>query len=88
MESGLFIVYAVATLGFTFGYHSRKPKGFEKAALLIFMISTFPIIMFAGIYPRKNTPPLAIASVTIGVAALGLARLGVRRHRASATSTT
>jgi hypothetical protein len=88
MESGLFIVYAVATLGFTFRYHSRQPKGFEKAALLIFMISTFPIIMFAGIYPRKSTPPLAIASVTIGVAALGLARLGVRRHRTSATSTT
>jgi hypothetical protein len=88
IESGLFIVYAVATLAFTFGYHSRQPKGFEKAALLIFMISTFPIIMYGGIYPRRSPPPLAIVSVTIGVAALGLASLGFRKHRERVTSTT
>lgn len=88
IESGLFILYAVATLAFTLGYHSRQPNGVEKAALLIFMISTFPIFMYAGIDPRRSPPPLAIMSVTIGVAALGLARLGVGRHRKRATSAT
>ena len=88
IESGLFIVYAVATLAFTLGYHSRKPKGFEKSALLTFMISTFPYIMSAMAYPRSGPSPIAIASVTIGVAILGLARLGVGRHRKRASSTT
>jgi hypothetical protein len=88
MESGLFIVYAAATLAFTFGYHSRQPKGFEKTALLIFMISTFPYMTSAMAYPRSGTSPIAIVSVTIGVAALGFARQGVGRHRERTTPTT
>jgi hypothetical protein len=82
MESGLFIVYAFATLAFTFGYH------FEKTALLIFMISTFQYMTSAMAYPRSGPSPIAIASVTIGVATLGLVRLGVGRHRERTTPTT
>jgi hypothetical protein len=91
VEPGLFIVYAVATLAFTFRYSSHKPKGFEKVALLVFMISTFPYTMYATYartHPTGNSLPVAIASITLGVAALGLARVRVVRRGARATSTT
>jgi hypothetical protein len=81
----------VATLAFTFRYSSRKAKGFEKVALLGFMISTFPYTMcaiYADTHPTGNSLPVAIASITLGVAALGLAWLNVGRHRKRATSTT
>ena len=87
MEFGLFIAYAVATLAFTFRYSSHKPKGFEKIALLVFMISTFPYIMYAGTHPTGNSL-VAIASITLGVAALGLAWVRVARRGARAVSTT
>ena len=91
VEPGLFIVYAVATLAFTFRYSSHKPKGSEKVALLVFMISTFPYTMYAmyaRTHPTGNFLPMAIASITLGVAALGLARVRVARRSANATSTT
>ena len=69
IETGLFIAYALIASAFSWTYASRKPEGFEKVALLVFIISTFPILF------RDRYPTFVLVSVTFGVAVLGLARL-------------
>jgi hypothetical protein len=54
---------------FSWTYASRKPETYEKVALLVFIISIFPILTFMAY------PTVVLTSVTIGVGALGLARL-------------
>jgi hypothetical protein len=83
IETGLFMVYALLTFALTRQYVSRKPKGFEKVALLVFMMGATQAVMLDRAYPV-----VAIVCVTIAVAALGLAWRGVGRRVKRSTSTT
>ena len=74
IETGLFIAYALIASAFSWRYASRKPDAFEKVALLVFIISNFPILAFMAY------STVVLTSVTIGVAFLGFARLRAIRR--------
>ncbi len=69
IETAFFIVYAVAAGALSWRYSWRRPKEFEKVSLMVFIISTFPILFL------DRYPTFVLVSVTFGVAVLGLARL-------------
>jgi hypothetical protein len=74
IETGLFIMYALAAGALSWTYATRKPEAFEKVGLLVFIISTFPILTFTAY------PTVVVTGVTIGAGVLGFARLRVERR--------
>jgi hypothetical protein len=78
VEAVLFVLYAGCAALLTWRFVNRRPEGHERIAIVVFLVSTFPVLFF------KSQPGILIPSLTIGLAALLLGRSKSRGGQRSA----